>query len=135
MSFSYEEKLDRKKAALYALSQNFAGHMESYAKDYATWTDRTGHARQSIHAGVEKRGSEIATYLSHGVEYGRYLEEGTEPHVIRPKNKKALYWYGANHPVKKVNHPGTKAQPAIGPTMEVYRGKMSEAVHELFRED
>lgn len=34
-------------------------------------------------------------------------EGGTiPPHVIRPRNAKALFWPGARHPVKKVNHPG-----------------------------
>lgn len=37
------------------------------------------------------------------------LERGTPPHVILPKNKKALSWPGAAHPVGKVNHPGTPA--------------------------
>lgn len=31
----------------------------------------------------------------------------TAASVIRPKNKKALYWPGARHPVKSVNHPGS----------------------------
>ena len=31
----------------------------------------------------------------------------TGPRVIRPKNKKALFWPGARHPVKSVNHPGS----------------------------
>ncbi len=39
----------------------------------------------------------------------KILEDGTPPHVIEPKNKKALAWPGARHPVKKVNHPGTPA--------------------------
>lgn len=32
----------------------------------------------------------------------------TSPHVIKPKFKKALSWPGAKHPVKSVNHPGSK---------------------------
>ena len=32
----------------------------------------------------------------------------TAPHKIVPKNKKALFWPGAKHPVKSVNHPGSK---------------------------
>ncbi len=37
------------------------------------------------------------------------LERGTPPHVIEPKNKKALAWPGGRHPVRRVNHPGTPA--------------------------
>src|SRR5271167_176780 len=40
--------------------------------------------------------------------YARFVEFGTAPHVIEPKNGKALYWPGAEHPVRRVNHPGTK---------------------------
>lgn len=32
----------------------------------------------------------------------------TRPHVIKFKHKKALFWPGAKHPVKSVNHPGSK---------------------------
>ncbi|MGY0692621.1 HK97 gp10 family phage protein [Virgibacillus sp. FSP13] len=129
------DKIRRKKAALYALAENFAGHMESYAKQNASWVDRTGHARQSIHGGVEESGDEVTIYLSHGVQYGRYLEEGTSPHIIRPKTKQALYWYGANHPVKEVHHPGTRAQPIIGPTVDTFWPRIKKARRELFRED
>ena len=31
----------------------------------------------------------------------------TRPHIIRPTNKKALFWPGAGHPVKAVHHPGS----------------------------
>jgi hypothetical protein len=40
--------------------------------------------------------------------YAPFVEFGTKPHVIVPKDKKALYWPGASHPVRSVNHPGTK---------------------------
>lgn len=32
----------------------------------------------------------------------------TRPHVIRARNGKALAWPGMRHPVKQVNHPGSK---------------------------
>ena len=68
------EYLERKKAGLYALLQNWAGKMEGYAKTHAPWTDRTSHARQSLHGGVDTRGDQQVLYLSHGVEYGINLE-------------------------------------------------------------
>lgn len=43
--------------------------------------------------------------------YPLFVHEGTSAHVIEPKSKKALHWNGAPHPAKKVNHPGTKANP------------------------
>ena len=68
------EYLERKKAGLYALLLNWAGTMEGYAKSNAPWTDRTGHARQSLHGGVDVRGDQQVLYLSHGVDYGIWLE-------------------------------------------------------------
>lgn len=45
------------------------------------------------------------------VRYAIFVHEGTKPHIILPVNKKALYWKGAAHPVRKVNHPGGRANP------------------------
>ena len=43
--------------------------------------------------------------------YAAFVEFGTRPHEILPINKQALYWKGAEHPVKRVEHPGSKANP------------------------
>lgn len=53
----------------------FAPVVETYAKQNAPWTDRTGNARQSLHAWVEELAKDtVYLYLSHGVEYGKWLE-------------------------------------------------------------
>lgn len=51
------------------------------------------------------------------VEYWMTVEFGSGPHVITPRNKKALYWPGARHPVARVNHPGTPVQPFLRPAL------------------
>lgn len=61
--------------------------------------------------------------------YAIYVHEGTKAHRIVPRSKKALYWAGARHPVKGVNHPGTKANkfmPRIldRATPEIQRGML-----------
>jgi hypothetical protein len=38
------------------------------------------------------------------------VEVGSRAHDIEPRSKKALAWPGGRHPVKRVHHPGTKAQ-------------------------
>ncbi|MEW5726059.1 MAG: phage virion morphogenesis protein, partial [Thermodesulfobacteriota bacterium] len=52
------------------------------------------------------------------VLYAAILQFGgrTNPKVIEPKRKKALFWPGAAHPVKRVNHPGSviPARPFLG---------------------
>ncbi|MBB6673015.1 hypothetical protein [Cohnella nanjingensis] len=119
----FQQKIERRQAATLALGQHWAKRMESEAKQKASWRDRTGHARQGIHGGVEKRRDVIVLYLAHSMRYGQWLETGSAPHVIRAKTKRGLFW-GATRAngkpliVKKVNHPGTKARPIIRPTME-----------------
>lgn len=65
------------------------------------------------------RGLEIERFLHRGLagvrltataDHSAVLEFGSRPHIIEAKGKKALFWPGANHPVKKVHHPGTQAQ-------------------------
>lgn len=59
----------------------------------------------------------IATLTDDRVEvgtdrpYAPYHQFGADPYTIRPKNKKALAWPGAAHPVGKVNHPGFPPRP------------------------
>jgi len=43
--------------------------------------------------------------------YAVFHQFGVKPHPIRPKTKGALYWPGAAHPVRRVNHPGLPARP------------------------
>lgn len=49
------------------------------------------------------------------VEYAPYVENGTRPHIIRPRTKKALRFRVGGQTVFAtiVHHPGTKAQPFL----------------------
>lgn len=60
---------------------------------------------------IKRRGTVITIEAPHW----HFVEYGTKPHIIRPRVKRALWWPDAHHPVKKVYHPGTKAQPFIRP--------------------
>lgn len=51
-----------------------AEEMEQYAKANAPWQDRTGDARERLHATVEETGPVGTIVLSHGVPYGIWLE-------------------------------------------------------------
>lgn len=57
-----------------------------------------------------------------------FLEYGTRPHMIYPREKMALYWKGALHPVKKVHHPGTKPQPFLRPAFEKTKPIMKQII-------
>jgi len=99
------EYIGRKQAGLYALLENWGGQLEGYAKTHAPWTDRTSHARQSLHGGVDIRGEQQVLYLSHGVEYGIWLENA----------------HGGNYAI-------------VGPTADVHLPRIRQTVLDYWRE-
>jgi hypothetical protein len=75
---------------------------------------KTSRLRDSLRAEVHDK---VLRVGSLDCNYATYVEMGTSPHVIVPRNKKALYWPGADHPVARVNHPGTQPQPYLRPAL------------------
>jgi hypothetical protein len=73
----------------------------------ATVPWRTGFLVQTFQAVLQV--GQLRWYPT--ASYARFVEFGTAPHTILPKNGKALYWAGADHPVRVVHHPGTKENP------------------------
>lgn len=60
--------------------------LETYMKENAVWTDRTGNARQSLYTQLEDLAQDVAIlYLAHGMEYGLWLE-------VRWAGKFAIIW-------------------------------------------
>lgn len=75
---------------------------------------KSGRLRDSLRAECHDK---VLRVGSLDCNYATDLEMGTSPHVILPRNKKALYWPGADHPVAKVNHPGTAPAPYLRPAL------------------
>jgi hypothetical protein len=75
---------------------------------------KTGRLRDSLRAEVQDK---VLRVGSLDCNYATDVEMGTSPHVILPRNKKALYWPGADHPVARVNHPGTPPIPYLRPAL------------------
>lgn len=75
----------------------------------------TGRLRNSIKVISTEDGLLISM-----VDYGKYVEFGTPPHIITPKEKKALkFKIGTNEIfAKKVKHPGTRPNPFIRTTIQ-----------------
>ncbi|RPE39746.1 hypothetical protein EDD90_2763 [Streptomyces sp. Ag109_O5-1] len=83
----------------------------------------TGALKESIEYHLEGLKLIVsATGGADGKTYAAYVELGTKPHVIYPKDKQALFWKGAAHPVGMVNHPGTKPRPFLRPALYKTRG-------------
>ena len=88
---------------------------------------KTGNLGRSIHLGAvtPTRAETVAS-----ADYAIYVERGTRPHVIRPRNRKALRWAadsgsarlsgsprtgGRVRFARRVQHPGSKAKPFMVP--------------------
>lgn len=74
----------------------------------------TGNLRNRINYSVV--GKQINITMP---DYAFYVEFGTKPHEITPKNAKALHWKVGTKDVfaKKVMHPGTEPYPFIRSTI------------------
>ena len=90
----------------------------------------TGHLRRSV---ATQMGDLEATIHTSNVKYAAIVEKGSKAHIIRPKNKKALYWKGATRTVKQVNHPGSKAKPYLEPAFESEKDKFIENLKEAIK--
>ena len=106
--------------------KNSAFNIERNAKSSASV--KTGHLRRSIST---KMGDMEATIHTSNLKYAPMVEFGTKPHIIRAKNKKALYWKGAKYPVKSVRHPGGKAKPYLIPAFEKEKDQFLEKLKEV----
>ena len=57
-------------------------------------------------------------------EYAIFVNDGTGPYVIEPVNAQALYWEGAEHPVKRVHHPGIQGRHFVEDSMDAVEGQL-----------
>ena len=111
--------------------KNSAMTIEKNAKSNLTSNKsvKTGHLRRGIATDI---GNMEATIHTSNIKYAPMVEKGTKSHIIKAKNKKALYWKGAKHPAKQVNHPGSKAKPYLIPAFEketpYFLKKLEEAI-------
>lgn len=89
----------------------------SDAKDIAPY--KTGNLESDIQVWDDNISNlEIEIGNSKLAPYAPYVHYGTDPYVIRPKNKQALKTpYGAR---KKVSHPGIKANPYLQKAVDNY---------------
>jgi hypothetical protein len=63
-----------------------------------------------------------------------YQDEGTDgPYTIRPRRKRALFWKGARHPVRRVRHPGLKPQDFTGKAVQGGQNDFRELLEDELR--
>ena len=127
-----DQKQSRMKSALGIYANSSATKLQNHARQNKPWTNRTYDARNRLNATWEwKNDNVLSIALSHGVDYGIYLEKGTSPHII--VGNPYLYWQGASHPVRRVNHPGSRPYPIIMPTISVIGPQIMAGLNILLR--
>lgn len=62
----------------------------------------------------------------------RWMEYGTKPHLIQPKNAKVLHFGGGNMPEtftgQPIHHPGERAQPYFMPTVRANKARIKNRI-------
>ncbi len=85
---------------------------------------RTGRLRRSINVAQMDEGSRVGASTGTNVDYGRIWElEGIRAHSIVPIEKRALFWKGARHPVRRVEIPAQAPRPFLSPVLEEMRAR------------
>ena len=92
---------------------------------------KTGKLRDSL---KKVKVGQLSYGVKEGESYGAILREGSPPHTISIKEKKALSWSGIRHPVRKVNHPGFKARPYPKEAIDQTQNKISQELGDLGKE-
>ena len=108
----YVEQSDILPEETYKLARNLQNNIKKEAP-----YDQ-GRLKRSIRVDtrITDKYSIITGYYDEGIApHGDYVLFGTKPHMIRPKNKKALHWGGKGGPFSKGHmHPGTKPNDFLG---------------------
>jgi len=84
---------NRKVAGLHALMNGpIAKRLQAEAQQNAPWQDRTGNARQGLHAGAYLTAGMIVLYLAHSMEYGVFLEKARAGRyaILKPTMDKSI---------------------------------------------
>lgn len=99
----------------------------------------TDHGRLAGSFRMEPAG-DLSYRISTNVHYALHVHEGTgihgpdkRPYEILPKNKRALFWPGARHPVRRVLHPGIKGNPYVTRAFDKTTPRIPEFVEQALK--
>jgi hypothetical protein len=95
--------------SVYRELEKRADRVITLARQIAAPHRNTGEYDRSFRTERTRIRGMAAVQVTNDAAHSALLEFGTRPHVIEPRNKQALSWPGARHPVKRVQHPGTPA--------------------------
>lgn len=101
----------------------------AYTKEGAAYTKLPGGVRESIRVSVRSRNGKVEATIKAGGKkawYARLVEFGTAAHLIRPKNRKSLFFAALAR--EEVKHPGAKRKPFMRPALDT---KAQQAIQTL----
>lgn len=103
------------------------------AREHHRYTSRTGNLERAIDTSYGSEGLIGYAFLNTGTApYGPFVHEGTKPHDIFPRGRKALRWVGKGGSsfifAKRVHHPGSKEDQFLFDALDRKR----EAIHAIF---
>ncbi len=75
----------------------------------------------------------VSVIIGSNEQYAPWVELGTKPHKIRPRNARVLSFTGVGGPVfaQEVNHPGTRPTRMFGDALEASEGAIEGSVRAL----
>lgn len=113
---------------------DIALHIEREAKKRAPVDD--GPLRASIGSVVEAIADGYRAVIGTNMEYAADVEFGTSPHVITAKGDGYLRFTIDGEVIfrKSVDHPGTPAQPYLGPALRTSEAFITQRLREAWRD-
>jgi len=110
-----------------AMAERYVDEVHDFIDARRGFTPRTGQLQQSIN--WHPNGGGAATVYANA-DYAGFVENGTEAHVIRPRDRQALRFPGGGGGfafARVVNHPGSKAHPFFFADRDARAGNMQAA--------
>lgn len=95
---------------------------------------RRGGLRASIRVSSRLKNGKVTASVKAGNKnawYWRFVEFGTRPHDIKPKNRKSLFFAGMNKEI--VHHPGARPHPFMRPALDSQSAAAIQAVGEQIK--
>ncbi len=128
----YGEQLNQKmaKASMHAIDRVMADCVRE-AQDRAPM--KTGKLRKEIQILAPAKAVKDGYHGRWGVRkawYAWIVEKGSRAHVAKPKDKAALSWPGAMHPIMFAAVRAVMGRPFLGPAADIHYPKTAQYIRE-----
>lgn len=120
--FAPAEAMTRIKKEVHTLGFLLEAKVKSEKLNGVVLRRQSGRLARSINTRFSGTATSESSHTGTSVKYGRIWElTGSREFRIFPKNKQALFWKGALHPVRSVLHPAQRPRPFLKPALQELR--------------